>query len=169
MQKKPKVLFLSTGNSSRGVMAEAFLRTLAADHFEAVSVGIKSNDVHPLAGTVMDEVGIDISGQKPKSVAESVRDSFSHVVILYDSAKERSPIFPFTPHLLRWSIADPATAEGSWPEKAEAFRQVRDQIRNNIANFVNEVAKQSKPPRHEHLAPAAQNDPLAANSAPVLA
>jgi len=155
MQRKPKVLFLSTGNSTRGVMAEGFLRALAADYFEGVSVGVRSSEVHPLAGTVMDEVGIDISGQKPRSVAESVRESFSHAVILYDSATERSPIFPFTPHLLRWSIADPTTVEGSSSEKAEVFRQIRDQIQTNIEKFVNEFANQVAPARHGRLPTAA--------------
>ena len=60
-----------------------------------------------------------------------LKDHFGYVITLYaDSAKERSPIFPFTPHLLQWDIKDPETVSCSIKVIAkEAFRQVRDQIR----------------------------------------
>ena len=49
MDKKPKVLFLSTGNATRSKMAEGFLRSVAGDRFIAVSAGIESNAASPLA------------------------------------------------------------------------------------------------------------------------
>ena len=146
MQRKPKVLFLSTGDSTRGVMAEGFLRALAGEHFQTVSTGIQPEDVHPVAIDVMAEVGIDISGQKPRTVAESLRDQFGYVVIVYDPSKERSPIFPFAPHLLRWNICDPAAEEGSHTEKKEAFRRVRNEIRGRIENFLTETMPASQQP-----------------------
>ena len=57
MDKKPKVLFLSTGNSTRSQMAEGFLRTLAGDQFQAVSAGIEPGSLNPLAVEVMGEMG----------------------------------------------------------------------------------------------------------------
>lgn len=147
MQKKTRILFLSTGNCTRGAMAEGFLKTLAGEYFQGVSAGIRASEVHPLAIDVMDEVGIDITDQRPKTVTESLRDHFGHVMIFYDPTKERSPIFPFTPHLLRCGIPDPAAAEGSAAEKAEAFRYVRDEIRVRIADFLNEAtpSRQEQP------------------------
>jgi len=151
MQKKPKVLFLSTGNSTRSLMAEGFLRTLAGEYFQAASAGVQPGEPHPLAVEVMGEVGIDITGQTPKSVAESLKDQFGYAVIVFDPAKERSPIFPFTRNLFRWSLADPAAAQGSPAEKTEAFRRARDEIRKNIENFLNETVQQ----RQERVAKAA--------------
>lgn len=141
MQKKSKVLFLSTGDCSRSLMAEGLLKAVAEENFQAVSTGIESSAVHPLAVQVMGEAGIDITTQKPKSVTESLKDQFGYVVIVYDSAKEHSPIFPFAPHLLHWSIADPAAVEGSAEEKAEMFRLVRNEIHNKIENFVGEFVR----------------------------
>lgn len=141
MQKIPKVLFLSTGDSTRSQMAEGFLRTLGGEYFQTASAGIESSELHPLALEVMSEVGIDISQQEPKSVAESFKDQFGYVIMVYDSAKERSPIFPFARNVLHWSLADPSTAQGSMAEMKEVFRSVRDEIRTKIQSFLNETAQ----------------------------
>jgi hypothetical protein len=58
------------------------------------------------------------------------------VITFYDGAKERSPIFPFTPNLLRWSLIDPASAQGSAEENKRTFRSVRDQIEMNVREFL---------------------------------
>jgi arsenate reductase (thioredoxin) len=143
MEKKPKVLFLSTGNSTRGQMAEGFTRQFAGDRLIAVNAGIESPDSNPLVAEIMNEVGVDISSQQPKNVAQSLKEHFGYVVALYDSARERSPVFPFTQNLLRWSVKDPATADGPGEQKKEAFRRVRDEIRAKVQDFLNaKVPKQ---------------------------
>ncbi len=70
----------------------------------------------------MKEAGIDISGHEPKNIAQSVKESFSDEITICDSAKEKSPGFPFTLHLLHWSIADPSTAGGLPRPETEVFR-----------------------------------------------
>ena len=139
MEKRPKILFLSAGDSTRGLMAEGFLKNLAGEHFQTASAAIEPGDPHPLAFEVMNEVGIDLSEQKSKTVAESLRDHFSYVIVVYDASRERSPIFPFTPRLLRWSLTDPSNAPGSAIEKKEMFRRVRDEIHKYIQQFLNET------------------------------
>ncbi|MBW2108480.1 MAG: arsenate reductase ArsC, partial [Deltaproteobacteria bacterium] len=52
-----KVLFLCTGNSARSQMAEAWLRHLAGDRFEAFSAGLEPAGMNPLTVKVMKEVG----------------------------------------------------------------------------------------------------------------
>src|SRR6266850_3907579 len=64
---KPKVLFLCTGNSARSQMAEGYLRHIAGDRFEALSAGIASKGLNPLAVEAMREIGIDISNQQSKT------------------------------------------------------------------------------------------------------
>ncbi|MDP6686032.1 MAG: arsenate reductase ArsC, partial [Candidatus Omnitrophota bacterium] len=77
---KRKVLFLCTGNSCRSQMAEGFLRHLAGDRFEVYSAGVKPTEVNPLAIHVMDELSIDISNQKSKSVEGLLGQTFDYVV-----------------------------------------------------------------------------------------
>jgi arsenate reductase (thioredoxin) len=136
MDKRPKVLFLSRGSASRGLMAEGFLRLLAGDGFQPVSAGTEAGDVSSLAAEVMREVGIDISMQKPNAVAAIFRDTFQFVVALCDEPRERYPLFPFTGKLLRWSVPDPEAEAGGPEEKRQVFRQVRDQLRNRVEEFV---------------------------------
>ncbi len=60
-------------------MTEAFLNTFYGDHFEAYNAGI-TPEVNPYAIRVMAEVGIDISGQRSKSIKEFQGWSFYHIV-----------------------------------------------------------------------------------------
>jgi arsenate reductase len=139
MNKKPKVLFLSTGNSTRSQMAEGFLHALAGDQFDAVSAGIEPGELNPFAVEVMKEAGIDISKQQSKNVAESLKEHFGYVITVCNMARERAPIFPFTPNLLHWSLEDPSAATGRAAEKKTIFRRVRDEIRDKVKGFVSEI------------------------------
>lgn len=144
MTKKPKVLFLSTGNSTRSQMAEGFLRDLAGETFEVASAGLEPSAISPLAVEVMAEVGIEISKQHSKNVKESLREHFAYVITVCDSAKERSPIFPFTPNLLHWSLIDPTQTAGSADEVRDKYRTVRDEIKNNVVRFIDEAAQKKR-------------------------
>src|ERR1700758_1146960 len=139
---KPRVLFLSTGNATRSLIAEGFLRTFTGDRFDVVSVGVEPGTASLLASEVMKEAEIDISGQMPKSVAQALKERFGHVITIYDTTKERSPIFPFALGVLHWSIVDPNSAAGLPDQKAEAFRRARDEIKDKVKQFVADNATQ---------------------------
>lgn len=124
-----RVLFLCTGNSARSQMAEAFLRHYAADEFEAFSAGLEPRGINPLTVQVMQEIGLDLTGQYSKSVAEYLgRVGFSYVVTLCSDAEERCPIFPGLSERLHWPFEDPAESSGSDEARLDKLRQVRDQI-----------------------------------------
>jgi len=124
----PKVLFLCTGNSARSQMAEAYLRRVAGDRFEAVSAGIEPKGLNPLAVAAMREIGIDISHQQSKDVSSFLGEPMPYVITVCDNAKERCPIFPGTGKSLHWSLDDPAQATGTEAERLAAFRRVRHQL-----------------------------------------
>jgi arsenate reductase len=140
-EKKSKVLFLSTGDATRGQMAEGFLSAMARDQFIAANAAIESTASDGLTTDVMREAGVDISGQTPLQVAQSLKEHFCYVITLFDEAKERSPIFPFAPNLLRWNLADPRAAGGTPEQRREAFRRVRDEINSRIRQFVNDFRR----------------------------
>ena len=48
-------------------------------------------------------------------------------------------MFPFTPHLLHWSLKDPSLVEGPQEEKKRAFRQVRDEIKVSVRQFLEDT------------------------------
>ena len=69
---KQRVLILCTGNSARSQMAEGLLRHMAGDRYEVFSAGTRPVGLNPNAVEAMREIGIDISGQRSKSVDEFV-------------------------------------------------------------------------------------------------
>ncbi len=138
---KPKVLFLSTGNATRSLIAEGFLRSLTDGRFDVVSVGVERGASNAMASEVMMEAGIDISSQKTMSVAQSLKEPFGHVITICDTAKERSPIFPFAIGVLHWNIVDPNAAGGLLDQKKEVFRRVRDEIQDKVKQFVADTAQ----------------------------
>ena len=88
----------------------------------------------------MREIGIDISGQRSKSVEEFAGLRFDYVVTVCDNARDACPVFPGGTARLHWSLEDPAAVEGSEPERLEAFRRIRDQLRERVkAFFANRV------------------------------
>jgi arsenate reductase (thioredoxin) len=140
MWDKPKVLFLCTGHPERSEMAEGFLRTLAGETMIPVSAAVEPAPLSPLAVDAMKEVGIDISRQEVKDIPEAFKERFAYAIGVGDQSKERCPVFPFAFRLFRWSLEDPAAAQGSPEERLAAFRRVRNQIDHNVREFLVQVS-----------------------------
>jgi arsenate reductase (thioredoxin) len=138
---KKTVLFLCTHNSCRSQMAEGLLRDMAGDKFEVYSAGVNPTSVHPLTKKVMQEIGIDISGQQSKSVDEFLDKEFDYVITVCDNARQTCPFFSGNHKLLHWSIEDPAPALGSEEERLLIFRKIRDQIKDHIRKLVDKHQK----------------------------
>jgi len=135
---KQRVLILCTGNSARSQMAEGLLRHEAGDRFEVHSAGTKPSTVRPEAIAVMNEIGIDISGHRSKSVDEFVGQDLDYVVTVCDNARESCPVFPARTRRMHWPFEDPAAVQGSDDERRAAFRKIRDQIHDRIMVFLGE-------------------------------
>ena len=125
---KQRVLILCTGNSARSQMAEGLWRHEAGDEWEVFSAGTNPSKVRPEAIAVMNELGIDISSHRSKSVDEFVGQEFDYVITVCDHANEICPVFPGKTQRLHWSFEDP-TDEAS-------FRKIRDQIHARIREFL---------------------------------
>jgi arsenate reductase len=95
--------------------------------------------VRPLAIEAMREVGIDISGQRSKSVDEFTGEEFDYVITVCDNANEHCPIFPGKTKRIHWSFEDPAIAAGDEHAQFAVFRQVRDQIRRRLSDWVSDL------------------------------
>jgi arsenate reductase len=120
-------------------MAEAFLSHLGGDAFEAESAGLEPGTLNPLAVEVMKEGGIDISGKKTKSAFDLFKSgrTYSFVIMVCDEASvQRCPLFPGLARRLQWDLPDPAALQGSLGERLEKTRQIRDEIRRKVEEFV---------------------------------
>lgn len=125
-------MFVCTHNSARSQMAEGLLRDAAGDHFEIYSAGTEATFVRPQAVEVMNEIGIDISGQKSKTLEGYLGQPFDYVITVCDSANEACPVFPGAKQYMHWSFEDPTAAVGSEEERLRVFRSVRDNIKGHI-------------------------------------
>ncbi len=133
---KQKILIVCTGNSARSQMAEGLLRHEGGDRFEVFSAGTKPTHVRPEAIAVMNEIGIDISHQRSKSVDEFVGKPLDFVITVCDRANETCPVFPGNATRLHWPFEDPAAVEGSEEVRRAAFQRVRDRIHGRIMLFL---------------------------------
>lgn len=132
-----RVLFLCTHNSSRSQMAEGLLRAQGGAAYDVFSAGTQPRVVHPLAIKVMQEIGIDISGHRAKSL-EEFRDQFPMdlVVTVCDEAAEACPYFPNARLQVHWGFSDPSRVEGSEGERLVAFRHIRDLVEARLNRFL---------------------------------
>jgi arsenate reductase len=129
---KQRILFLCTHNSARSQMAEGWLRYLGDDRFEVFSAGTEATQVRPQAIKVMAELGIDISGQRSKTLDRYLNEPFDKVITVCDQANETCPVFFGAQKRLHWSFPDPSKATGTEEEQLAVYRRVRDEIRARI-------------------------------------
>lgn len=134
--KRQSVLVLCTGNSARSQMAEGLLRSMAGDQFDVESAGVAPTAVRPEAIDALREIGIDITSHRSKSVDEFINKDFDYIITVCDNAKESCPVFPGSATRIHWSFDDPAAAGGTYDQRLEVFRTVRDQIRQQLVEFV---------------------------------
>jgi arsenate reductase (thioredoxin) len=132
-----RVLFLCTGNSCRSQMAEAVLRRLGGSAYEVYSAGTHpAKELHPLAVAVMEEVGYDLTGQRPKHVSEFLGETFHRVITVCDAANEECPFFPGAERI-HWPFEDPAEATGPEEQSLKVFRQVRMELKTKLDLWLN--------------------------------
>lgn len=139
MTTKIKVLFVCIHNSARSQMAEAYLNKLGEEKFIAESAGLEAGVLNPFSVKVMQEDGIDISGNKTKKAFDFLREGrhFNYVITVCDEASaERCPMFPGVIKQLHWSFPDPSSFTGTDEEKLIKTRAVRDAIKTKIQEFI---------------------------------
>ncbi len=142
MDNKTRVLFMCVHNSCRSQMAEAFLRELAPDRFEAFSAGLEATTVDPLAIEAMAERGIDISGARAKDLSEFLgKVHFGFVITVCERANRECPkTFPGMGTRLHWPFPDPDAVQGDPDERLPVYREVRDAIEMRIREWLDELA-----------------------------
>ena len=99
---------------------------------EIWSAGVAPVGVHPLAARVMEEAGVDISGQTSKSVESVPLERLDTLVTLCGYAAARCPDLSGSIQRMHWPIDDPVGAAGTEEERLEAFRRTRDEIERRI-------------------------------------
>ena len=124
--RRPRLLFLCTGNSARSQMAEALVEHRSAGAVVARSAGSHPKPLHPNAVRVLRTRGIDISGHRSKHLDEFAGRRFDFVITLCDRVREVCPEFPGGPRAVHWSLRDPGAGD------EDAFEQAAAELERRI-------------------------------------
>ncbi len=128
-------------------MAEAWLNQICGNFFAAESAGLEPGTLNPLVVEAMREAGIDISRKETRAVFDVFKSGklFSHVITVCDeTSAERCPIFPGAAKRLHWSFRDPSALTGSHDEKMAGVREIRDEIRNKIEAWCEQICSRDR-------------------------
>lgn len=144
---KHRVLFVCVHNSARSQMAEELLRKIAGDRFDVESAGLAPGTLNPYAVAALKEEGIDISGKKTVSAFDLLKQGryYTYVITVCDeTSAESCPIFPGCREKFHWSFPDPSKFTGTEEEIMQRVREVREQIREKITEWVVAVGREDK-------------------------
>ncbi len=129
MTGKPRILFICTANAARSQMAEGYLKAKYSDRYEAFSAGFRpSGQVSSRAIQVMQEIGIDISGHRPKPLETFNGVPLDLAVTLCDNARAVCPVVPSAKKTIHHGFPDPHLTPGTDTEILDGYRRVRDAI-----------------------------------------
>lgn len=130
------ILFVCSMNAVRSPMAAAILRHLAGRRSYVVSAGVRAGQSDTFATTVMNEIGIDISGHKPSTLAELHDTSFDLIITLSPEAHHQAMELTRTMavDVEYWPTFDATMmiGQGNRDQIMQAYRSVRDQLFRRI-------------------------------------
>lgn len=125
-----KILFVCVENAGRSQMAEAFFKKFMPKGFEVISAGTKPSDkVNPVVLQAMNEIGIDMKNQTPKTISQQIISESEKAVNMGCIDQESCPAL-FLKDVLDWQIPDPKG------KPIEQVREIRDQIKSKVMDLI---------------------------------
>lgn len=133
-----KVLFVCVGNSGRSQMAEAIFNYVAPKNMRAVSAGTEpAARVSRKAVEVMGEIGLDITGARPKKLSPEMVEEADRIITMGCLNSATCPAFLIKDKskLDDWNLEDPKDLP------VEKVREIRDQITDRVMDLVSEMLR----------------------------
>lgn len=132
------VLFACTLNTVRSPMAEALGKHFFGTQVYFASAGIKRGEMDAFAISTMEEIGIDITKHRPHTFEDLEDASFDCIITLSPEAHHKALEFTrgLSIDVIYWPTIDPTAVEGSRERILEAYRSVRESLRNRIEAFL---------------------------------
>ena len=126
------ILFVCVGNSGRSQIAEALFNHLAQGKARATSAGTNpANIIDPKVVQIMNEVGVDISSNRPKKLTMEMLDQADKVITMGCGVEKACPA-TFT-ETEDWELEDPKG------QSIERIREIRDQIKTRVEKLIEEM------------------------------
>jgi len=132
-----KILFVCVENAGRSQMAEAFFKKFMPKGFEVISAGTKPSDkVNPIVLQAMNEIGIDMKNQTPKTISQQIISESEKTVNMGCIDQESCPAL-FLKDVLDWQIPDPKG------KSIEQVREIRDQIKSKVMDLIQSLEEKN--------------------------
>lgn len=128
------VLFMCALNAVRSPMAEGIARHYFGRSLYVESAGVRPDVIDPFTVAVMEEIGIDLAGHTPRSLEELEDTGFDLIVTLSPEAHHRAMELTRTMavEVEYWPTFDPTATQGSRDQRLDAYRSVRDGLKQRI-------------------------------------
>jgi len=134
MKAVKTILFVCVHNSGRSQMAEAFFNNLAGGKAQALSAGTQPADkVNPVVVEAMKEVGMDISGNKPKILTIDMVEQAERMITMGCGAEAEAVCPASFIETEDWVLEDPKD------KSLDQVRKIRDEIKERVSKLVNET------------------------------
>lgn len=128
------VLFVCVHNFGRSQMAEAFFNNLARGKAQALSAGTQpADEVNPVVIEAMKEVGMDISGKKPKMLTTDMVVKAERMITMGCGAEAEAVCPASFIETEDWDLEDPKG------KSLEQVRKIRDEIKERVIKLLNEL------------------------------
>ena len=135
---KKTVLFVCIQNAGRSQMAEGFFRKYAPKNYDTLSAGtVPTSQINPIAVEVMNEVGIDITKQKPKDLTEDMMRNATAIINMGCMDDKFCPAL-FIPKVIDWGLEDPKD------KPIEKVREIRDEIERKVLEIIDSIRENNK-------------------------
>ncbi len=137
-RRPQSILFCCTFNAVRSPMAEAIARYYFGREIYFASAGVKAGELDGFAIAAMDDIGIDISKFKPHTFEDLEDSSFDLIITLSPEAHHKALEFTRTlaVEVHYWPTIDPTAVQGSREQMLDAYRAVRDGLKNRITKLL---------------------------------
>jgi arsenate reductase len=135
MEKNVKtVVFVCVHNSGRSQMAEAFFNQIAEGKATAISAGTQPGDkVHPVVVEAMKEIGIDISGNKPKMLTLEMIEKADKMITMGCGADAGGLCPAGFIETEDWALDDPKG------KTISEVKIIRDEIKRRVSDLLAEI------------------------------
>jgi arsenate reductase len=136
------VLFVCTQNAGRSQMAQALFEKHGPADVRAESAGAEPVErVHPVVVEAMRELGIDLSGRRPKKLTLEMQLHADWAITLACGAR-----CPYVPSVVEdWDVSDPAG------RPIEEVRLIRDEIELRVKDLLENRIEQIREDRRQHM------------------
>ncbi|WP_299865940.1 low molecular weight phosphatase family protein [uncultured Hoeflea sp.] len=130
------ILFVCGMNAIRSPMAEIIARSLLPKGTYIASAGVRPGERDPFVDTVLGEIGLDLGNRQPQTLDELEDDYFDLIVTLAPEAHHQALELTRASavDVVYWPTPDPTVITGSRERILDAYREVRDMLKQRIAS-----------------------------------